>query len=102
MSKDEDLVLHLKQEPSSCFLNNHCDVGLKAWQENIHIQLFFNEYKIVTYMCQYFSKTEDQYLQNMKEASKEAFENNIHHHDTMKVIAKAYLSNRECSEQEAV
>ena len=38
----------------------------------------------------------------MKQAAKEAFENNMHHHDTMKTIAKAYLSNRECSVQEAV
>ena len=26
----------------------------------------------------------------------------MHHHDTMKTIAKAYLSNRECSVQKAV
>ena len=38
----------------------------------------------------------------MKQATKEAFENNIHHHDTMKTIAKAYLGNQECSVQEAV
>ena len=38
----------------------------------------------------------------MKQAAKEAFENNMHHQDTMKTIAKAYLSNRQCSVQEAV
>ena len=39
----------------------------------------------------------------MKQAAKEAYENNImHNHDTMKTIARAYLSNRECSVQEAV
>ena len=38
----------------------------------------------------------------MKQAAKEAFKNNMHHCDTMKAIAKAYLSNRECSVQEAV
>ena len=27
----------------------------------------------------------------MKEAAKEALENNMHHHDTMKTIGKAYL-----------
>ena len=37
----------------------------------------------------------------MKQAAKEAL-NNMHHHDTMKTIAKAYLSNQECSVQEAV
>ena len=31
--------------------------------------------------------------QTMKEIAKEAFENNMHHHDTMKTIAKDYLSN---------
>ena len=53
-------------------------------------------------MCQYFSKTEDQFSQTMKQAAKEALENNIHHHDTMKTIAKAYLSSRECSVEEVV
>ena len=66
------------------------------------IQPVFNEYKAVTYMCQYFSKTEDQCSQAMKQAAKEAFDNNMHHQDTTKTIAKAYLSNRECSVQEAV
>ena len=53
-------------------------------------------------MCQYFSKTEDQCSQVMKQAAKQAFENKMHHHDTMKTIAKAYLSNRECSVKEAI
>ena len=51
----------------------------------------------VTYMCQYFSKTENQCLQSVKQAAKETFKNNMHHHDTMKSIAKACLSNKECS-----
>ena len=38
----------------------------------------------------------------MKIAAKEAFENNMHHLDIMKTIAKVYLSNRECSVYEAV
>ena len=38
----------------------------------------------------------------MKEAAKEAYENNMHHHDTMKTIAKVYLNSRECSVQENV
>ena len=53
-------------------------------------------------MCQNFAKTEDQCSQAMEEATKEALENNMHHHDTMKIIARAYLSNRECSVQKTV
>ena len=59
ISKNEDLALHLKMLPNSCFANNSFDVGLKACQANMNIQLVFNWYKTVTYICQYFSKTED-------------------------------------------
>ena len=33
----------------------------------------------------------------MKQAVKEAFENNMHHHDTMEEIVETYLSNQKCS-----
>ena len=50
------------------------------------------------WMCngQYFSENEDQCSQVMKQTVKEVFENNIHH-DAMKIIPKAYMSNWECS-----
>ena len=62
----------------------------------------FNGCKAVVYTCQYFWKTEHRCSQTMKQAAKEAFENNMHHYDTMKTIAKAHLSNQECSVQQAV
>ena len=52
-------------------------------------------------MCQYFSKTEVQISQVIKQRSKEAFENNMYFHKTMKTIVQAYLSNRKCSVQKA-
>ena len=48
------------------------------------------------------SKTDNQCSAAMKQAANEVFENNMHHPDTMKTIARAYLSNQECSVQEAV
>ena len=98
ISKDEDLALHLKRQLNSCFASNYLDIDLKAWQASMDIQPFFNEFKAVTYMCQHFSKTEI----NVQTSSQETFENNMHHHDTMKTIAKAYLSNREYSVPEPV
>ena len=50
------------------------------------------------HMCHYVSKIEDQCSQNIKQVAKETFEN----YGTMKTIAKAYLSNTECSVKEAV
>ena len=48
------------------------------------------------------SKAEGQCSQAMKQAAREAIENNMHHYDTMKTIAKAYLSNRECHVRETL
>ena len=53
-------------------------------------------------MLQYSSKTEGECSQAMKQAVKEAFKNNMHHHETIKAITRAYLSNRECSVLRAV
>ena len=53
-------------------------------------------------MCQYFWKPKDLCSQAMKQAAKELFKNNMHYHDTMKTIYKAYSSNREYSVYEAV
>ena len=78
ISKDEDLELHLKKEPDSCFVNNYFDIFLKTWQANMDIEPVFNEYKAVTYMCQYFSKTEDQCSKAIERGAKGAFENNMH------------------------
>ena len=89
ISKDEHLELHLKRQPSSCFVDSYHDGGLKDWHANMDIQVVFNEYKAVTYMHKYFSKTEGQCSQAMTKAAKEAFENNLHHNGTMKTIAKA-------------
>ena len=53
-------------------------------------------------MCQYFSNTEDQCSQVMKKETKEAFENNMDHYDTMKTVGKAYLNHSSCSVQKEV
>ena len=67
------------------------------------IQPIFGEYKTETCMCQYFSKVEDQCSQAIKQAAmKEVLQNNIYHPDTVKTIARAYLSNKSCSVQETV
>ena len=102
--KIKDLELHLKGQRNSCLVNNSFDLCLKTWQTNIDIQPVFNEHEPVTHMYQYFSNTGGQCSQAMKQAAKAkgALKNNRHYHDTMKIIAKAYLTNRECSAEEAV
>ena len=55
---------------------------------DMDIQPVVNEDKAVTYICQYFSKTEDRCSQTRKQATKEAFENNMHHLDTTGQLLK--------------
>ena len=102
ISSDNDFQIHLKRAPNSCFVNNYFSEGLMAWQANIDIQPVINHYKAVAYMCIYFSKSEDECSQSMKQAAKQASEMNLSCYERMKSIARAYITSRECSVQEAV
>ena len=53
-------------------------------------------------MCAYFSKSEDETSEAMKQAAKEALKGNKSDYEKMKAIAKAYITKRECSAQKAV
>ena len=68
ISADDDYQIHLKRKPNSCFINNYFPEGLSAWEANIDLQPVFNYYKAVTYMCAYFSKSEEKCSVAMKEA----------------------------------
>ena len=102
ISTDSDFQMYLKRPPNSCFVNNYFDEGLIAWKANIDIQPVFNHYKAVTYMCAYFSKSEDETSEAMKQAAKEAFNSGKTNIEQMRAIARAYANKRECSVQEAV
>ena len=96
ISTDSDFQIHLKRPPNSCFVNNYFDEGLIAWKANIDIQPVFNHYKAVTYMCAYFSKSEDETSEAMKQAAKEAFNSCKTNLEQMRSIARAYANKREC------
>ena len=90
ISDYQDFQFHLKRPTDSYFVNNYYDIGLLAWEANIDIQPVFNYYKAITYMCNYLSKEEDECLQAMKQALKEALEKGASYYEQMKAIAHAY------------
>ena len=102
ISPDNDNHLHIKRNVDSCFVNNYFSNGLLSWEANLDIQPVYNCFKAVTYMCAYFSKSEDKCSTAKKEALKMAEQNDLSRFETMVNIAKAYNTNRECSVQEAV
>ena len=72
ISSDKDFQIHFKRPPNSCFINNYFDEVLLAWNANLDIQPVINHYKAVTYMCAYFSKSENETSEAMKQAAKDA------------------------------
>ena len=53
-------------------------------------------------MCAYVLKLEDNRMQGMSQAKKDAFEKNENNYEQMKSVAYAYTNKRECSIQECV
>ena len=58
ISPDTDSEIHLKGSPGSYFVNNYNPVLLKKWEVNLDIQPVHNYYEALTYMTDYFSKSE--------------------------------------------
>jgi len=102
ISPDSSYQINFKRTPKSCFTNNYFEEGLLAWEANIDIQPVLDYYKAVAYMCAYLSKSEDESTEAMKQAAKEAYENGKTIQERMKLISKAYRTQREMSIQEAV
>ena len=102
ISEDTYFQIHLRRAPNSCFVNNYFQLGLKSWDANMDIQPVINEYKVISYMCVYLSKTEDSCSNAIKQALTESIDRRQNNFDQMRVIAHAYTSNQECSLQEAV
>ena len=48
-------------------------------------------------MCAYFSKSEDEASEAMKQVAKEAVGENINVFEKLKAISEAYTTKRECS-----
>ena len=66
------------------------------------MDIIFNQYKAVAYMCAYLFKSEDECSLAKTQAVKDAFEKELDNHEEMKSVANAYLNKKECSVQECV
>ena len=65
------------------------------------IQSVFNHYKALT-LCSYLSRQEDECSQAMKQAVKEAVENDLGNYQRIKSVAYVCSSKRECFVQKSV
>ena len=100
-SADNDFHLNLKRSPNSCFINNYFVAGLKGWKANVDLQRVFNYHKCISYICSYFSKDENESSEAIRNAAKEAKENNLDVKSSLKKLGAGFLSSREVSVQDA-
>ena len=71
---------------NNCF----CD-GLMAWEASMDIQLVFNHYKAVAYMCAYLSKSESECSVVMKQAVQNAFKKERDNYEQMKSAVNIFI-----------
>ena len=92
----------MKGSTGSCFLNNYNPVLLKAWEPSLDIQPVHNYIKALIYTAAYFSKSESEVSESLKQAAKEIKNQNVHVHDAMKKIAYSFKGSHQLSVREAV
>lgn len=102
ISSSSDYEIHYQRNPDSCFINNYNPIILEAWRANIDIQPVFNYYKAACYMTAYFSKSETESSQALRQASKECNSMNLGARESMYKVASAFATSRQVSIQEAV
>ena len=69
--------------------------GLQTGQANIDIHADINHYMAVTYMCDYFSKANDETLEAMKQVLKGEINEKKSNFETVNAIATAYATKKE-------
>ena len=59
----------------------------------------YNYHKCISYICSYFSKDENESSEAIRNAAKEARENNLDLRASLRKVGAAFLSSREVSAQ---
>ncbi|MES9883788.1 MAG: hypothetical protein ABW185_23290 [Sedimenticola sp.] len=90
----------LKRKPCEVSINSYNSVLIKAWEANIDAQFVTNVYQCVMYVASYISKSEKTLGDVLKAVSESG--QHLGPKESMKHVAKKFLTHREISAQEAV
>ena len=91
----------MKRDTRSCFVNDYNPILVKAWRANIDLQPVANYYKAVAYITEYFSKSEHETSEALRQAEKEIKAQKIKTKEAMYKIAHAFTSACQVPVQEA-
>ena len=92
----------LKRTIRERMVNNYNGKMLKVWRANMDVQFCLDTYAIITYVCDYLTKTDDGLTKFMKEAIKEKKNSNIVIFEKLNYVKQVYFTHRQVCEAEAV
>ena len=91
----------LKRDPKEAYINNYNPEWMKAWDGNMDISVCLDYFAIVTYITDYYTKTESGVTKAINAAVKASKERGDDMTATMSHLVYAYLKSREMGESEA-
>ena len=89
----------LKRKPSEVYINNYNPEWIKAWDGNMDIALCLDFFAIITYITDYYTKSETEMMSRMMDAAKAC--KGKERKDQLKCIVNAFLKYRVMGEMEA-
>lgn len=89
------IVIVLKRELNEIFVNNYNKEWILAWNGNLDLQICLDYFAVITYITDYYSKSETKLTQTLIDVSKQSIGENLQ--SRMRLMAQAFLTHRQCS-----
>ena len=90
----------MKRTPEEININNYNPEWLKAWDGNMDLSICLDFFAIVTYITDYYTKTEPKMTKALQAAAKAC--QGKEWKDQVKTLAQTFLTYREASESEII
>ena len=97
---DTGINVILKRSISEIFINNYNATFLEAWNANMDIQMCTDSYAVITYICDYFTKSENNLTTKLHDVFKET--KILGERESKFCLKNTYLAQREISICEAI
>ena len=89
----------LKRSPKEIYINNYNPEWLKAWDGNMDLQVCLDFFAIITYITDYYTKSEAGMMSTLKDAAFSCKGKDTR--NQMKFMAQTFLNHRQMGESEA-
>ena len=89
----------LRRKPKEIYINNYNPEWLKAWDGNMDLAVCLDFFAIITYITDYYTKSESEMMAKMMAAAKACKDKA--RTDQMRFMAQTFLTHRETGESEA-